>query len=255
MSSIPYQTNTEKPPLAPGASNGRLNGDETAAYVVTPDSDFQRPYLAIPGVNVAYVWPLGVEGFELSVQTDLGIHRYIGEADLDVDVIHKGQKDITLTGLFPGHSSVENMNALQAVYEADTPERGKILHLPGILSRLQYVVGQSMSFSHAQDDWTRDISYEVSFIKVGVGATSPNASTSQLQVSAVSVSQNQGRGARVFVTNETTRTLLSVARAVFNNSNQWTDLYAANADYFDALGLPAFQIPSYLLPVGLSLYY
>jgi hypothetical protein len=255
MSEIPYQINNTKPPLSPAASRGALRSVETAKYLVEPDEDFQRPYLAIPGVNVAYVWPLGIEGFELSVETELGIHKYIGEADLDVDITHKGQKDIVMTGLFPGHTSVSNMRALEAVYEADTPERGKILHLPGVLPKLQYVMGRSMRFSHAQDDWTTDIAYEISFVRVGVGIAAPNATSAQLDSGTAPASSTLGRGSRSFITNAATRTLLSVARVVFNNSNQWTELYVANANYFSQRGIPMFQIPTYLLPVGLTLYY
>src|SRR5688500_16933540 len=105
MTHIPYKHNTAKPPPAISLKHGIANLDQvvedTAQYLLDPDDDFARPYLAIPGGR-AFVWPLGVEGFELVDQAELGRHKYLGEIEIDIDVTHKAETMITLSGIFPG---------------------------------------------------------------------------------------------------------------------------------------------------------
>jgi hypothetical protein len=254
---IPYRHNTEKPPLSTAVRHGTLQAglpvEDTAKYLLDPDDDFARPYLAIPG-GAAFVWPVGVEGFELQDQAELGRHKYLGEIELDVDVIHKAETTITLSGTFPGWTSVENMQALRGVFFADTPERGKILHLPGILPNLQYVVAERGSFTHAQDERTQDIAYALTLVKVGTGKRVSSGTT---RPNAGQGTAARGRGTRKFRVTANVNTLRKIAYKVFRNGARWTELYAvkANAKWFDKRNISSHRVPDYRLPLGTVIYY
>jgi hypothetical protein len=252
-----YEHNNARPPLSPAVGFSRSRRiEDTARYLLTPDDDFQRPYLAVPGRSEAFVWPLGIEGFELSMETQMGIHRYLGGGDLEVSITHQDETHIMLSGIFPGWTSVENMNALRRIYNMTTPASGKILHLPGILPRLQFVVGENCRFSHAEEDRTQDLAYQVSFIRVGLGRTvGLGEPVPTSQPSEPSGSASRGSSSRIFVTTVTYNTLRKIAMKLFGNVSRWSDVYAKNASYFDALDIPAFKVPNYILPVGLSIYY
>lgn len=255
---IPFPHNNDRPPLSDairrGASNVVGTQEDSAKYILTPDDDFARPYIAVPGGR-AFVWPVGIEGFELEDQAELGRHKYLGEIELDVDVVHKAETTITLSGVFPGWTSVDNMNDLRQIFYADTPERGKILHLPGILPHLQYVVPERQSFTHDMNERTRDIAYSFSVVKVGTGDRAPDQGPTQPDIGRGST--GRGRGSRRFVVNSKSNTLRRVAYAVFRNGARWTELYAiqANAKWFDSRNIPSHQVPDYRLPVGTTIYY
>jgi hypothetical protein len=131
------------PPLPPSAIGKEFVNAvpkvilDTARYIRLPDTDFARPYITVPG-GPSFVWPLGIEGFEVQDQAELGIHKYIGDIELDVEVMHRNQATITLSGVFPGHTSTENMLGLRTVFQAEQPPGGKILHLPHVLSQAQF---------------------------------------------------------------------------------------------------------------------
>lgn len=245
-----YDHNTEKPPLSPAVKHGvrainafTLPEYDTARYLLDPDDDFPRPYLLVPGWR-AFIWPLGVEGFEIQDQATLGRHKYLGEIELDVDVTHKGETGITLSGIFPGHTSVANMQALRQVFSVDTPERGKVLHLPGILPNLQYVVGETFTYTHAEDERSQDIAYSCSFVKVGTG---PKAK-------AAAPAGNTARTTKKFVSNSRYNTLRKIATRL---KMSWTNLYAvkANAAWFDKRNISSHRAPDYRLPNGTVIYY
>jgi hypothetical protein len=258
MSSIPYKHNENRPPIAKGASVRRSRRvEDTAAYILTPDVDFKRPYLAVPSVNEAFVWPLGVEGFEIQVDTQLGIHRYLGEVELDVSITHQDEQHITLSGVFPGWTSQDNMASLRRIYAMETPSRGKILSLPGIFSRAQLVVGENMRFSHAEDDRTQDIVYSASFVRVGASDTGSTALTSR-EVSGLGTAptvSNRGIPAQTFMVTPSLRTLRSIAIYIYSNAAMWFQLYDMNADLFAELNIPSFLVPDYELEIGTIIYY
>lgn len=215
-----------------------------------PDEDFSRPYLAIPRGH-AFVWPLGVEGFEIVTNSQLGLHKYLGEIELDVSVVHRAEKRITLSGVLPGWTSNENMQSLQNIYEQDTPENGKILYLPGIFGRLQYVVGESANFSHAAENRTQDIEYTLTFIKVGLG----KKITQRPNRPPPGKGKGKGKAQRYFTVNNRNYTLRMIARKLWRNANRWTELYQKNARWFDTRKIPTHQIPDYRLPNGLKIRY
>lgn len=251
MSHIGYPHNQAKPPSSDFVRHGTTNlsqAEDTAKYILDPDDDFARPYLAIPRGD-AFIWPLGIEGFEVIDQAELGRHKYLGDIEIDVDITHRAETTITLSGVFPGWTAVDNMQALRSIFWAETPERGKILHLPGVLPRLQYVVGERCQFTHAQDERLQDIGYTASFIKVGSGGKS----------TGIPADDNNfpGFGTRRFRVSAKTNTLRKIALSVFNTSTRWTQLYAnkKNAKWFNSHNISAHNAPDYRLPLGLIIYY
>lgn len=247
--------NRARPPLAPSVSHGRGRTrflDDSAKYILQPDADFDRPYLAIPGTPRAFVWPLGVEGFELAGNTQLGIHRYLGELELDVSLVHKNETHIRLSGVFPGWTSVENMNALRGIYDADTPERGKILHLPGILPELQYVVGENFTFTHADDDRTQDIAYNISFVKTG---SRPYKKGERPKKPPPVGKRPRKNARRFFRVNSKHRSLRNIAFKLFHDSRRWPELYVKNSRFYTKHKIPTHKIPDYKLPLGFRVYY
>ena len=110
----------------------RGDEDDTTYYIRRPGEAFLRPWLAIPN-GIAFLWPLGLEGFSLTIDPTLGIHKYIGDNAVKVDVVHKGEERISMSGSFPGKTGPDAMQALYNVVYADTPPGGKVLYLPHAL--------------------------------------------------------------------------------------------------------------------------
>lgn len=262
MPEIPYPHNTAKPPESPHIKRGtgfvindidKRPDLDSAKYILTPDQDFSRPYLAVPG-SIAFVWPLGIEGFEIQVVAELGRHRYLGEITLDVDVTHKGETGIILSGVFPGWTATENMNALRQVFEMDTPANGKILSLPGVMPDVQYVVGESIRFAHAEDERLMDIQYTASFVRKGHGASNNSRPS---QPDQIPTGSEKGRGTKKFQVNSSYRTLRGIARKVYGSEKRWTELYdiKANAKWFDKRNISSHKAPDYRMPLGTTIYY
>lgn len=232
----------------------RIRAFDTARYIAVPGVDFAQPYLSIPGGR-AFVWPLGTEGFEVTDQAELGRHKYLGEITIDIDVTHKAETSITMSGVFPGWTGQENMQALRQIFFADTPPPGKILFVPGVLNSPAFVVGDNLRHSHSEDDMMMDIQYSATFVYVGT--TGAHVDTGPTQPDQGSGSTNPKRGKRKFVTTSKIRTLRSIAAHVFSNPSRWAELYAIqkNAAYFNKHDVPAFQAPDYRLPIGMVIYF
>lgn len=254
------QITGEQPPASPQIRNARrgvnertpASNQDTARYLVDPDDEFARPFLSVPGGNV-FIWPLGTEGFEIVDTAELGKHKYLGDIELDVDVTHRGERSITLSGIFPGWTSVQNMQALSEIFYADTPARGKILHLPGILTTYNYVTCSSLRHSHAEDERTMDIAYSLEVVRIGVGPKAkPTGATEPNQGGKSSVA-----GTRKFTVTMDENTLREIAADVYGSGARWVDLYAIkkNADFFNNHDVKQHQVPDYRLPNGHIIYY
>lgn len=252
MTHIPHPHNTARPPLSPAVAHvENRRTEDTARYLLSPDDSFARPYLAIPNGN-AFVWPVGIEGFSIVSNTQLGMHKYLGDIEIDVDVTHRGELRITMSGTFPGWSAPENMRALQGIYNAVTPERGKILHLPGIYDRLQYVVGENLSFDHPDDDiMTMDIGYSVTFIKIGAGSRTPDIGPEQPDEPA----SGGIVGKHTFVSNQRYNTLKKIAVRLYRNPDRWRDLFQWNRAWFKKRKIPSHKARDYKLPAGTKVRY
>lgn len=250
------------PPLPPSAIGEDIANAvpetirDTARFLLIPDRDFARPYISVPG-GPTFVWPLGVEGFEIQDQAELGIHKYIGDIQLDVEVTHRNQTTINLSGVFPGHTSVKNMLALRTVFQAEQPPGGKVLHLPGILSQAQFVACQSLTSTHAEDERTQDIVYAASFIRIGTGASADSASSAPIVTASTGTPVPRASGSRSFHATATVNTLRKIAQNVFGDARKWSLLYSnkTNAAWFNKKNIPTHKIPDYRLPPGTTVYY
>lgn len=257
MAKIPYPFEDNSPPDSPNLVRGTrqdnvfLPNEDPARFIVEVD-DFKRPYLAVPGGR-AFVWPLGVEGFDIEEQAELGRHKYLGEIQLDVDVIHKAETIIRLSGMFPGWTSVKNMNALRQIFYADTPAKGKILHLPGILPNLQYVAPESLTHSHPEEDRMQNITYSLSMVKVGTGESSSDYG--KLSPAQPGTKTTATSGTRMFVVSGGYNNLRAISKKVFGEIDQWPilDDNPKNQKLFK--NVPSAKRPSYVLPPGTKIFY
>ena len=238
--------------------NSNVKGD-SARYILTPDDEFARPWLGIPGKpGVCFVWPLGTEGFTVAIDPALGIHKYLGDNQVDVQVVHVGQENITLTGTFPGQGSNENMNALRDICLRQSPERGKVLHLPLVLPKYQYVIVEHAEFDHAEGDMYQDIHYSISFIKVGTGkkaSTKPPSVAKQNPSTVVKKKQAKGNSTHFFRVTGTVNTLRKIAKYLGRGDNGWKELFDKNKAYFIKNGIATHLVPDKVLPIGMKVFY
>src|SRR5687768_6965786 len=94
----------------------RRIGEDPARYLLTPGVHFRRPFLRIPNGPV-FRWPLGTEGFAYSSNAQLGVHRYLGQEDIEVNVIYRDEPHIEMTGSFPGNTGPALMRQLLEILE------------------------------------------------------------------------------------------------------------------------------------------
>lgn len=238
--------------------NSNVKGD-SARYVLAPDDEFARPWLGIPGKpGICFVWPVGTEGFSIVIDPVLGVHKYLGDNQVDVQVVHVGQENITLTGTFPGQTSNENMNALRDICLRQSPERGKVLHLPLVLPKYQYVIVENAQFDHAEGDMYQDIHYTISFVKVGTGknaATKTPSTGKQNPTTTVKKVSPKGKAARSFTVTSSFNTLRKISSHLGRGSNGWSELFTKNKTWFVKNKVPTHLVPDKKLPLGMKVYY
>lgn len=246
-------------PYNPFTDGGDPN--DTAQYILAPGANFLRPWISVPGGR-AFVWPLGVEGFSLSIDPQLGIHKYIGDNAVKVDVIHKGEEHVSMSGSFPGVTSIGAFRALRDMVYADTPERGKILYIPHLFTYTQRVVIASARFDHGQEDRGTDLTYDLELVRLGPGtAVSENQLIEPEPQGAIGAKTSGAKGAsgagthRPFRVNGTYNTLRKIASLKLGNSNKWKVLYDKNQGVFRKLAIPTYQVPDKRLPLGTVIYY
>lgn len=121
-----------------------------------------------------FVWPTPTEGFRRQGSNQLALHHYIGQENVDVQIIHRGEKRIELTGVFPGLSAQQAMVNLENCLNDDPPDIGMTLNVPGVFDQVKFVQVESWEFTHDTDDNTHSISYSVTFIVMGEGQRVPD---------------------------------------------------------------------------------
>jgi hypothetical protein len=125
---------------------------------------FQRPSLRAGGLE--FTWPVGTEGFRRSGTSTVALHKFIGDNSVHANVIHFDEGHIEMSGSLPGLSSPNDMIKLIDVL---TNRNRKVLRVPGVFAREQYVEVETYDFTHSSDDRTHSIEYTISFVKVGGG--------------------------------------------------------------------------------------
>lgn len=235
-------------------------GDDPSAYIVNY-ADFPHPSLGVPG-GPEFEWPLGTEGFRLSGSAALAIHRYIGDNDAVVQVSHRSETRIEMTGQFPGRTGVAHMRALRDVLEYPSPAEGKVLSLPGINLKQWFVFAENWDFAHDEQDFTDSIDYTVSFVKVSVGKGLPGVRIDDPDPNpgVIRTAPNpKGKPGRYFTVQAGARSLRAISAKVYGDSRYWETLYNINKSsqnagrVFAAYGF--FKIPMQPLPLGLRIYY
>jgi hypothetical protein len=232
-------------------------GQDPARYLI-PDANLRHDRPSLVSGDDVFVFPIGVEGFRRSGQALLGIHHYIGGDEADVQVIHLDEARIELSGMFPGTSAVDNMIELTSLIKKRTPEKGKLLYLPGVFERIQYVNVENYDFSHDADDRTHSVTYTISFIRTGLGDTFPdNTGIPPLPNPAVSTDGNKGKAThrRMTITAKR-RTLRAVARDAYKNPNLWQRVLNLNKTRIHKLApnVPKHRLPYHRFPLGTKLF-
>lgn len=239
----------------------RGNPNDSVAYISEPGVNFFRPWLSVPG-GAAFVWPLGVEGFSHSLDPQLGIHKYIGDNAVKVDVIHNGEERLTLSGSFPGMSSIGAFRALRDIVLADTPARGKVLYVPHLFTYTQRVAVGTTHFDHAETDRGTDLTYSIEFVRLGAAARVHEDDLVDVEpqptVPPATAGAKGGSGAgahRPFRVNGTYNTLRKIAAHKLGKADKWRALYDKNSRWFIMHNVPAFRAPNHRLPLGTTIYY
>lgn len=226
--------------------NGDGHKSDPAHYLQQPGTDFMRPWLCVQD-GPAFQWPLGMQGFSDAITASLGIHRYIGDdGGVEIDVLHRGEEHITLSGFFAGDSSAENIVALREVVLYQPAPGGKILYVPEIANNPWRVQVATAQFDRSPDDRGDDCSYSIEFVKMSVVQ---GMDTGDIVPTPA--------GSRKVKVNAKHRTLRSLAAWKLNNANKWRILYDIhkNKHWFEKHHISYHKAPTYRLPIGHVIYY
>lgn len=240
----------DRGPYDQWASRGDEN--DSAYYIRRPGEAFLRPWLAVPG-GIAFLWPLGIEGFTLSIDPTLGIHKYIGDNKVKVDVVHKGEERIGMTGSFPGMTGPDAMQALYNVVYADTPPGGKLLYVPFALDYTRRVTVVRANFAHGEDAHGTDLTYDIEFVITDLGPKVGDQIVTDSDVLQQGTSiGDQGTTQNRFTVTSKYNTLRKIATF---KKVAWDAIYNKNVAYFQKIAIPKYKAPDYRLKAGVKLYY
>lgn len=244
------------PFVAPGHP-GMGDPADPAQYLRNPGVHFYRPWLASDDkfTGQAFVWPLGIEGFDLTIDPQLGIHKYIGDNDVQVDITHKGQENFTMTGNFPGNTGPANLRALRQIVFMTTPRAGKVLYVPHILTYAQRVIVQRARFSHADSDRGQDLSYEIEFVRIGYINAGKSDDPPILTEPTRPSSAPGNAGKRRVQVDSKHNTIRKIAAWKLGSASRWLAIYNLNKPYFTKAGIITAKVPDYRMPLGTVIYY
>lgn len=250
-----YYNDNPTQPVYSGQTFAEFNDPDVAKFLI-PTNKFVRPFLANPngrGGGEAFVFPLGIEGFDLASSATLGIHHFIGDNDVDATIVYPDELHITMDGLFPGKTGMAVANELRRIILASSSVNGKILYLPLVTETLEYVQVISHRITHQADDRTRGVAYSLEFLLVGKGKTlnTPDPSAGESRRPGVK-KPNKGTTAHTFVTTQNVRTLRTIAMHVYNNADLWTRVRDKNLRLLYGLEIPAIGFPIAQLPLGMT---
>lgn len=237
--------------LRPGTVNGP--GDHSSGQWV-----HARPYIS--NGSDLYVFPIGPEGFNEQGQAQLGIHNYIGDTESDGVTTHFDESRITLSGTFPGLTSVQNMRDLRSMLRSRQKGAGLILWVPGVFEQEQFVLPETWSFDHQPDDRSHSVDYTVTFLRVG---SKKHVNDPQNAIPPANPGGNvkpRGKPARVFTIRTGIRTLRAVAKQVYNDADAWPRIVRLNQGQLDRWkrkhpDIPTYKIPTYRWPLGTKFRY
>lgn len=244
--SLNAKLETTKAPYDAFTKTGDIN--DPAAYLVAPGVHFVRPWLAIRN-GPAFQWPLGLEGYSLIVDPLLGIHKFIGDNAVTVDVLHAGEEHFTMTGGFPGNSSPALIRALRDLVYQGAPAEGKILFVPEIMSHAQRVQVVHFESSRTDTDRGRDSSYSIEFVRLGI-LNAISSMTTPIIPQPQTTTGKTTKSTRTVTVDAQHNTLRKIARWKLGSAGKWETLFNANERYFVYNTIPKAKAPDARLPVG-----
>jgi hypothetical protein len=245
-------------------------GKDPAKYLIDPGSvtapgkhsagmlRHARPYL-VAG-DTLFIFPVGVEGFRRSGQSQLGLHRYIGDNSVDGMTIHLEEARIELTGTFPGTTAQDNMVNCINILRAPTKEPGLILYAPGVFEMEQYVLPENWDFSHDRDDRTHSIDYVISLVRIGEGRKVKDIPGKPPPPQPGRKIKPKGKPSRIWTVKAGAQTLRAVAKLVYGDAESWKRLVQLNQGLLTTWNkthpdIPNHQLPTFRWPVGTKLRY
>ena len=245
-------------------------GIDPAAYLLKPgtvDSPghhssgqwvHARPYIS--NGDKTFVFPVGPEGFQEQGQATLGVHNYIGDTESDATTVHYDESRITLSGTFPGLTSVDVMKECRTMLRSPQKARGLILWVPGVFEQEQFVLPDTWSFEHAEDDRTHSINYTITFLRIGTKGHVNDPTNSIPPPNPGGNSGGKGKPAHVFTIRHGIRTLRAVAKHVYHDADAWPRLVRLNQGQLNRWkrkhpNVPLHKIPTYRWPLGTKFRY
>jgi hypothetical protein len=244
----------------PQTSKPLTPANKDSAMVMVRDGGlkFARPWISAGGLK--FTWPVGAESFRISGTALLALHRYIGSNTADAHVIHFNEGHIELSGTLPGLTSPGKMVTLQDVCMS---RNKKMLSLPGILPKTQYVVIETYEFSHDEGDRTNSIAYNISMVRTGntgksTGGTSGSSSSKSVPSNPKKSPSSQS--SRVFTVTQGVDTFRLVADRVYGSADLWTKLVELNQKTLinnnpNLKNVQPYMLPYYRWPVGTKIAY
>lgn len=237
-------------------------GQDPARYLVR-DSNLYHRRPSLQSGNLVFVFPVGVEGMRHTGQATLAIHHYFGDDDAEVQILHKDESRIELSGTLPGIRGVESMAALRILIRDTPPDIGKILFLPGIYERVQYVVVESYDFTHAADDRTHSWDYVITFVRTGAGRRLPDPHGKPPPPNPGTTKTPRGKYTRFWRTGSGgARTFRQISKIVYGSASKWKLLVDLNNDLINSErqrlkqdGIASFDIPNFRWSLGTKIYY
>lgn len=241
---------TTRAPYDPVSGLGDKN--DPTSYVARPGVDFFRPWIAIRN-GMAFQWPLGLQGYSLTIDPTLGIHKFIGDNKVTVDVLHAGEEHFVMSGEFPGNSAPYLIAALRDVVYRDGGEEGKILCIPEIMSHAQRV--QVIHFEADRDaaDRGRDATYSIELVRIGI--VGPVVNTTVASPEAQPAATTKGKSTQSIHVDAKHNTLRKIAAWKLGDANNWRQVYNDNENFFVKNNIPLSQAPSHKLNVGVLIYF
>lgn len=240
---------TTDQPYDPAARVGDAGDD--SYYLARPGVDFMRPWLAIQG-DVAFQWPLGLQGFTLTTSPDLGTHHFVGDNKVVVDVIHTGAESITMAGSFLGDSAPSLVQALREVVRRVAPA-GKILYIPEVMSHAQRVQVSNFVADRDRAGRGRAMSYTIDFWITGLAGKI--ATPTQPREPVVATSSARGTSGRTVHSDAAHNTLRKIAAWKLGSADDWARLYSLNEPWFNSHSIQKSKAPDYRLPAGTAVSY
>lgn len=240
---------TQASPYDPVALSG--GRDDSAVYMARPGIDFLRPWLAIEK-DIAFQWPLGIQGFTHTTDPVLGKHSFIGDNKVTIDVINSGNESLTLSGTLPGDSSPALYQALREVVRRVAPN-GKILFVPELMSHANRVQVSHAEWGHDQQERSRSLTYTIDFDLMGEAGAAINPPFTMSPVTTTAA--NKGNPARLVSVDAKHNTLRLIAQWKLGSNTHWDTIYQLNEVWFVNHAIPKSQAPTYRLPIGLKVYW